>query len=880
MRRLASLAATAAALIAMAGTADAVCSRTARNVRLMTLNVACTTGLQSFEDTFAEQDEDRMVELADKIKAWNPDIVVITEALDDGACKDPLVEELKGTYPHYIEEIDDNSIIEDSGLMFFSKLPLVEFPQDVYFGGEGDFEVNGFSGDLTWDDFNASGQRRTIAVHGFDTDECVLGDCAAEKAAAMVRVSGGAGCPINVAFTHMTAVYGDDDEDERNDRIDAQRKSLDSIRKMITGSLTATQLKREPVFLLGDVNIDGQIGLDGDLKGEVDGDHHPLLWPQESPSNTWERIFDPFWADSDLLASGFYACGAAGFDGTTCLFDEATQPHLLTDLAAFEHPRTDLFQTNATHPQNPEYFDGFDPDIIIDFNYANGSGNRLDYILRSHPQGGSNVPFAGEEFVCAQHLRRDRYLDQKALSDHAPVILDAGQNAPRCTPLPQGEFGSLVLSWAAGDPQDKSVDDGNIAYTGNVQWYVIEEKGTYSFATSGDFPVEVYGKADLSTPKHDFMNLTNTWVANDNRVTGPVYLFDDPPYFIKVAGGPSVTPPSAYSLFIHKHGCTNPTNDYCLLKAGALTSMAWPSGTLISYPDPAVGTDAYYQDQAYFMFGVVDASGGALPEIDFLVQDGGASPLLDPPSTDEGSGVRIFRDYDFALCDCNSGDHNSECDPTAGLCNAPIELASWDEEWKDDLEPLGAVERTGHTDNRNSGVLKPDTPGTAKKHFLRVSRRDVDAFDMFITYLNTLTTWRGTNVYCEIQNDTTGDDEILVHPAVDGAAHASCDSLAGYISLGDFDEESGGSDKAALIGTRRFASDYDLKMCEEDTAFNGDNDSLSDLGGSSVSSLPLDVSTVVGGTWTFADEPDFDDRDYSYQVNFELVHEDESLNLQ
>jgi hypothetical protein len=893
-RTVPALLTTTAVLLLAHGEADAVCSRTPRALRIMSWNVACTSGGQSMEDVLGASDLQRMYVIGMKIKEWDPDVVALYEVFDDHVCKDYLLEMLGELYPNRIEEIDDQSMWEDSGLMLFSKLPFLEFPADVYFNNT-DFEINGLNAGVSWDERNAGGKYRTIAIHAYTPDECKGQDCHFEKAAAMVRVSGGTSCPINIAFTQPVLLHEDDDVDERNDRMERQRRSLESIRDMILGSLTNTQLAGEPLFVMGDLGIDGNIGPDGDVKDPdtADADFHPLVWPDQSPRTLWEMIFDPFWNDTNLLAAGFYGCGAAGVDGSGgCAFNGGSVTHLLTDTAAFEHPRTDLFQTAGSPAGNPDYLDGdISDEDFVDLGFAGGSGFRFDYILHNHPRGAAGTPFAGLPFVCPQHLRRDRGTigNFVALSDHTPVILDVGQATPRCMPLPIGTFGSEALVFGAG-ASDVSRSD-TIRYAGNVQWFFINEKGTYSIDSTSNTRVEVYGKHDLSVPKHDFMGLTNDWTDTEtnDRVSGPVYAFDDPPYYVKVTARSSVTTfPATYKVYFHKHGCTNPTNDYCLLKAGALTAMPWPDTALVSYPDATTGDVAYYQDQAYFLFAVTDSTSGRLPEIDFRVFHSGilSSPLA-PDATGPGEGTRIFRgsDYDFSRCDCNEpGPPDAHCAPLAGGCNEPIAFESWDP-WAATASPAGLA-RVGHTLNATNGTLFPDQHDTAQKHFLRVARAELSAFNMALTYLTNMTSIRSTNVTCELQNDSFGDDDIWVHVMADSSPLLLCADSAlvqappWTTNLGEFDTGTGGPGEGEKLQPMRYVQSYEPQLCEDDSGANGNNDTLETLGPDVLFTLQTDISTPVDASILFADEADPDDRDYSYHVDYTMVHDDETLVLQ
>jgi hypothetical protein len=883
-RTVPALLTTSALLLAAHGEADAVCTRTPRNLRIMSWQVNCNSGTLSMEDVFQQDVLDRMSAVVAEIDKWKPDVVALYGVQGDMECKDSILEFIGDDYPARIEEIDDNSLWEDSGLMLLSKVPFTQFPTDVYFNNT-DFETNGVNFGATWDEQNSTDQYRTIAIHAYTGSQCKGQDCYYERAAAMVRLDaglGGAPCPVNVVFTQPVTIQEDDDLDERTERMGMQWDSMVAIRNMIVGSLTNTQLRTEPLFVMGDLGVDGNIGPDGDIKGMDDPDHHPLRWPEGPPDNLWERMFDPFHIDADLVASGFFACGAAGLDGSDgCQFNGTTVTHLLTDTAAFEHPRTDLFQTKGSPPSNPDFLDGeLDDEDIVNFNFADGSGFRFDYILHNHPRG-TAPPFAALPFVCPQHLRRDlSHGPDGMMSDHAPVILDVGTMTSQCKPLPTGPGASKTLAFGSG-PSDQSWTS-SFGYRGNVQWFFINQKGTYSITASGLNRVTVFSKTDLSVPKSDIGGVTSTWTdtATGNRVTGPVFDFDDPPYFIKVEAAPGTAVfPAPYTFFIHKHGCTNPINDFCVLKAGDQTAMAWPSGSLVSYPIPGSSAVPYYQDQAYFQFGVGESAQGEVPEIDFRVFRSSSLAPLSPEDAAAGQGAKIFRSssYDFTRCDCNSPDNNAHCAPAANGCNTTIPIPTWDP-WAASA-PSGQV-RDGHTFNATGGALFTDTPNTRERHILRITRSSLAEFDMAVTYLTNLTTIRSTDVSCEIQNDSFGDDDIWVQVMSDDSPLLICTESALVHALGEFDSGTGGTDKSGLLAPMAFLRTFQPNFCEDDAGANGNEDLLAPLGSNVIVPHALDVSTPVPGGLIFADEQDADDRDYSYHYGFTMIHDDETLVLQ
>ena len=109
------------------------------SVRIVTFN---TRLLPEFLDDFCcvEDNAWRAARYADAIKQAKYDIVILNEAFDEDA-RDVLVEQLKYEYPSYVSKLDYISglpdvVLEDSGLMLFSRFPFEPLPNDDFMGGE------------------------------------------------------------------------------------------------------------------------------------------------------------------------------------------------------------------------------------------------------------------------------------------------------------------------------------------------------------------------------------------------------------------------------------------------------------------------------------------------------------------------------------------------------------------------------------------------------------------------------------------------------------------------------------------------------------------------------------------------------------------------
>ncbi len=133
-------------------------------------------------------------------------------------------------------------------------------------------------------------------------------------------------------------------------------------------------------------------------------------------------------------------------------------------------------------------------------------------------------------------------------SDHLGVRADVNAKAPRCSPNDQaGPFGPQpvvftnaqdVAFGTTGNPNDPT----RITFPGSMQWYRIDEPGSYEIrigTNDANVDYEVYEHTDLSRPIWNFHKESNDW--------GDVYSLPDPPYYIRVFA-PGRTWADAYSI--------------------------------------------------------------------------------------------------------------------------------------------------------------------------------------------------------------------------------------------------------------------------------------------------------------------------------------------
>ena len=863
LRALALAGAVLAASLGHPGEAWAYCESAGKNLRIMTFNVACVNGpTNNNSDTFQKDDEERMRVIAGKIKREDPDVVIINEAWSEADCKTPLIEELndKGPYTSYVYEVDDfGATPNDSGLMLFAKDRFIEFLKNVMQNAEGEKQrylaygsTEKANGALTeW----GGGSLRDIAYLIFPDEACYHTDCYAEKGVAMVRLQGL--CPYNVAFTHTNAHYDLEDEDDLNSAMLARNMQMLEARALFLQSLTEQQMRMEPVFFGGDFNIDGNRA-------------HPTVWPDEGQPE-WNEYFTPE-QTNPLSSTDFYACGFEGMKhGTSCLFKAGSQNRFFTDPGFFETSPFDLGQTtNSSLADNT---------VGTDFNFEGSEGFRYDYILHNQPGRG-----ADSQFLCMQHLRRGFWGEGEGdpMSDHLPLIADFGKRAPRCSPtlrFPEDPEGSDVGAPKVTSDAEFIDPDTRIQWPGSVQWYFVDYKGAMSIGTIGKVAFQVYQAKDLSRPVSSFHKSTSEWEDPSGRraYKGDVYVFDNPPYLVKVFAAKSTDPLSAdyrkhdldanpgYTISFHRNTCTT-IKDVCPLKAGMMLPSLWPALPAA----PAAGE--YYPDKMYFKFSASSAKDGSLPEILFRLR-ADATDVLSPHLADE-VGLKVFpaAAYDATRPDCGPG--------VPPPCNTPLPvLKGFGSTGWLSLNGLHEAE----VDIETASLNLPAAAGTPAEYFMRLGRdpAQITSTLMEIRYETTLTLFQPLGLVCEVQESFWGDDYIHARFDADGAVasgpYTACKN--GLTSLGTFDSDNTPRDLVSKGLARSYNSKVAPTLCEEDDV--DPNDYLSPnhpLNAQGWFVAPLDPKQSVGtaGQFYWGNATNRDDTDYWYSMSYKVVHEDEA----
>ncbi len=604
---------------------------------------------------------ERADHIADGILRTDQDVVALNEVFDDKA-RDQLILRLSARYPYHIDKIDGPTnwplppgILEtpDSGLMLFSKYPFVPFSAaaSAPFPGGADISgVNYVGGQwVGWGD-----DPNEVAVLYYDecaSTEVEAGsgiytpttDCFAAKAVALVRVATPRGT-ANIAFTHMQASYTATESEEMKTR-DHQ---LGQARQLIVRSLTQTQLRNEPVFLMGDLNITGQ---------NQNGSQSSAEWK-------WQ------FATANNAASGFFACA-----GGTCSYDPSTDTGAyMADSWGYETSKDDV---GISRPDEQ---------------------HRLDYILHNQPL------LEDRGALCLQHIALAYDLGEQSgvqqYSDHLGVRGDFNRGAPFCNP----NHAKPVTFGSYSSPQDVSFGPGNsalITFPGSMQWFRIDQPGSYSIQVGGpEVGFDIYSADDLSRPLASYHNETSRW--------GKKYALPKPPYFIRTyAQNPTTKKPDrtwvgGYTIMFHQHRGNGP-QDAIALTPGNTDTFLWPTGGIVT-PDHKV----------WYSFYTDTASAGGFPDVQFF-QESTSTDFLQAQHLDLVADTQGY--------------------PAISWASAPTQPGDWDNnQWPD--------RRT------SAPHLSGKPSGGAQRYYVRMQRDQLYAgigmraglrFETNLTYIRPLT---------------------------------------------------------------------------------------------------------------------------------------------
>lgn len=575
--------------------------------------------------------DQRAAAIANRIKhgsnqsSAHPDDVVVLNGVFADSAKDILVNELKTVYPYYVKRIRGPVVnkgpdlywvlaticailsyttgtcpswlfvfdpaLNDSGLMLFSRYPFAKFdiqsthseffnkdtfsaPVDVSSQPTYEGKLNG--ADLTqpyvsvfiFDDANTTLPQSQGPMLGYAFSEGYF-DSLQSKAAGMVRIKKN-GKIHNVAFSNLQSGSIEFPANPIN-----RERQLSDIREFILKNLTASQLKTQPLYLLGNLNIDGAPRLD---------------------SKEWKATFS-----QTAAAKGFFAC-----KGLNCSYNPDTKAGktFMTDGWGYEMPTQDF---------------GYD---------ASMNNARTTYMLHN-PLGGARM--------CVQRLwYPGNYMtntdygmettEQAQLSSNLPLRVNINRVAPYCSPRDDsGANGPFAVSFKPNGSADLLVGSqqkAKISYPGSMQWYRIDKPGSYGIQVSsgdskpGDVPVgfEVYAASNMSTP-------IKPYYGEVSARYGQKFALPNPPYYVRVfaldvtnhAGGTikseSRTKTGNYRIKFHEFRGTSP-EDAIILLGGVRTRYEWPSNY-----------NGVNPKQTWFEFYTNKADSGHFPSVSVRVEN-------------------------------------------------------------------------------------------------------------------------------------------------------------------------------------------------------------------------------------------------------------------
>lgn len=709
-----------------------------RQLKLMTWNVAFfEVTLTLFDTPIGDIDftyqksgssfsglsyEDRAHEIAAAIIRSDADVIALNEVYSEEV-REILIDDLEAEYPHYVSKIWASMPAEQwtptwdwltdilpediSGYMIQPLgSGLMLFSRVPFAELDASMEETCGDEDCHAEGQNLGGELQDEFLAFARYDDCSGLDCFSSKGVGLVKLDTSPQ-PTFVAFTHMQSDGGLDD---------VRMGQLAEADKLMTAVIPQGDLDGGPVYFAGDLNI-------------VGGD------PE------WDDRFDPATVTGDTT---FFACG----NNHPCSISDGGR--ILTDAWGFETSPTDPGDTSS-------------------------GGRRLDYILHGH----------ADEAVCMQHITLPWFALEGGVqwfSDHKATMGDFATTAPRCSPNlldPVATRRPMVLAFGPTDclntqcQPDITIDPAGgatIVNPGNMQWYIVDQPGAYSFdvqslSSDADVEFDVYHHTDLSRPLKPFN------ANNKHPEFGWTFPMHDGPYYIRVfatnGGKPDRTVSGIdYELRAHQHLCREP-EDACVLSPAVEAPYDWPD-TL---------TSTKKVQELWFRFKTSS------------VQDG----RLMPPGDDESATA--YPDVDYFL----------ETGPGLGGCwNEPILY-----EYDDPQVPQGVVrifsfdgvtfgpgsdfDGDGDPDQRwqapNLPSKEADVP---MEYFARVRRTCEAAMPSIVRYETTLTHFTPGTLTCDEQFDDSGvgeDDHIRLDYTFDkpgGGGSPPCEPNCDY--EGTFDE--------------------------------------------------------------------------------------------
>jgi hypothetical protein len=401
-------------------------------------------------------------------------------------------------------------------------------------------------------DFKPFWQEGHLAFKEFSDCAFAFEDCRAAKGAALVQLELATDKRFNLVFTHTQADSGD------STHADVREKQMDDVKDVVQTTLGIKFSKwpsKEWLAVIGDLNIDGFGAVNqGILAGGEILSVPPVLPPDPLLANSPPKVTQE-WADRFKVEPG-------------------------------QH-RTPLYDSWA------ETTSPFDKGPTTE------SDKRIDYVLGSEGTGVGDM--------CVQHVWNPQVLE--GLSDHRPVAADINRLYDYCNPRLAKLVKEAELGQITSGLKQTYWQISELKYPGSMQWFRIEQGGTFAFAISGFNPgdapnvrFQLYSKDNLSVPIGGDYKLEKTNIVACGPqvktakkivlsgkecafVEGQKFVIPAGPFFIRVfnrrrdwAG--------QYEFAVYRFSCTS-QDDACDLLPNSPQTFSFPEQKPLNADDTA-----------------------------------------------------------------------------------------------------------------------------------------------------------------------------------------------------------------------------------------------------------------------------------------------------
>ena len=178
---------------------------------------------------------ERIDQIAPKMHPY--DIVVFSEAFDDDL-RTRLIDSMKIKFPHFTCILGhygnciegDKAVCQDGGVIIFSKYPIIEQDQKIYYRSDCDY-----------------GLGLNDILERYQRQECWGSDCQAKKGVLYAKINKH-GSNYHVFGTHTQASYSSDNKYRR-----ARELQFSALNTFINGKSISSS---EPIIIAGDLNVD------------------------------------------------------------------------------------------------------------------------------------------------------------------------------------------------------------------------------------------------------------------------------------------------------------------------------------------------------------------------------------------------------------------------------------------------------------------------------------------------------------------------------------------------------------------------------------------------------------------------------------------------